>query len=475
MPPNVGPYDGRKAKRKRCEACVRRKIKCHGGIPCSTCVRTNRACKPPLKPTSSLVFVGQTERFHTTAPFAPNLLWSSKHDRNLAFFFMSFLPINMLANGRLHVDTALQLLAKSSPALVDAIQALSILHRRQHDQLATSTTRANAICKTTEALEAYGRSVRSVQKQLASSQFQGDTATLWTTFLLGLFELMRDATGENWLSHFLHGTCTMLRLQDVSSLTTSSKHPTHPQTFFLATRIFEIARALIYTEPTFLSDPKWTSALCKLWGNDTTRCSLWHPKEALFDMLPQVSHLGIQTAHFRETLSQQDFEFDPKCLLMQSLAEQGHHLRHLLHQWRTETVIWEQSHSAQSPNSTSSLQPVPDPDLLTAHLYYHAASIYLSGLFDYDSYWQTPSAPHAPILPRSTIVLHVAEILRLSRELLALGVSGVLLFFPLRVAGARAVDGRSRDCVLELLGDTERRGFVVAGSFRGDLLEVWGR
>jgi len=27
MSPSIGPYDGRKARRKRCEACVKRKIK----------------------------------------------------------------------------------------------------------------------------------------------------------------------------------------------------------------------------------------------------------------------------------------------------------------------------------------------------------------------------------------------------------------------------------------------------------------
>lgn len=71
------------------------------------------------------------------------------------------------------------------------------------------------------------------------------------------------------------------------------------------------------------------------------------------------------------------------------------------------------------------------------------------------------------------IELHVFEILRLSQELLALGTSGILLFFPLRVAGARAVDARSRNEILNLYHITARRGFVVAEAFTVDLPDLW--
>jgi len=77
------------------------------------------------------------------------------------------------------------------------------------------------------------------------------------------------------------------------------------------------------------------------------------------------------------------------------------------------------------------------------------------------------------MLPRSQIDWHVAEVLRLSQELLASGVSGVLLFFPLRVAGARAIDKESRSTILDLLHTTARRGFIVAEAFTSDLSDLW--
>ena len=50
--------------------------------------------------------------------------------------------------------------------------------------------------------------------------------------------------------------------------------------------------------------------------------------------------------------------------------------------------------------------------------------------------------------------------------------AGVLFFFPLRVAGARAV-GNERDEILELLKVIKEGEFVVAEAFLGDLKGLW--
>jgi hypothetical protein len=278
---------------------------------------------------------------------------------------------------------------------------------------------------------------------------------------------MRDPTGENWLAHFLHGTCTMLRLQDPKTLTSPGVHTKQKQTFFLATRIFEIARSLIYSSPSFLSKPEWTDALAKLW--ESVDPTLWHPKEALFDILPRVADLSIRALHFCETVAQ--VSADTRYELIRSLAAEGQHLRQLLQQWWSEATTWEQLSLDQDNSYT--MRNKTDNELLIGYAYYHAISIYLSGTFDYYPHWHLPSSPLAPMLPRSTIDWHVSEVLRISQELLSYGVSGVLLFFPLRVAGARADDARSREGILNHLQVTHRRGFVVAESFVTDLEELW--
>ena len=251
----------------------------------------------------------------------------------------------------------------------------------------------------------------------------------------------------------------MLRLQRPETLTCPDLYNSQRRSFFLATRILEISRSLIFSSPSFLSRPEWTAAIAKLWEGEGA--ALWHPKEALFDMLPQISELSIRTAHFCEDAPQ--LSLHTRDSLVNSLAKEGLVLQASLQQWwGVDVATWGKANG----------QGKPDTELLISHIYYHAISIYLSGTYDYHPYW---TCADAPILARGTIDRHVSEILRISYELLAQGVAGFLLFFPLRVAGARAMDDRSRNTILSLLHMTARRGFVVAEAFTVDLSELWAR
>jgi len=269
---------------------------------------------------------------------------------------------------------------------------------------------------------------------------------------------MCDASGTNWLSHFLHGTCAILRLQPPSCLALPDQKNTQKRNFFLSARIFEISRALIYSEPTFLSQPVWTTALAELWTGEGA--ALWHPKEALFDMLPSFSELSIRTFQFCE-LEAEYLQEEVQAERARYLAAEGLLLQQSLHEW------WEVSNCWQHASDAS------DPELLVAHIYYHAVSIYLSGTYDYHVHWTKPMAPCAPILARSQIEWHMRQILWLSRELLANGVAGVLLFFPLRVAGARVRDAHHMHEVLDLFRSVLQRGYAVADAMIADLSELW--
>lgn len=275
---------------------------------------------------------------------------------------------------------------------------------------------------------------------------------------------MQDSTGTNWLSHFLNGTCAILRLQHPRTLASPGEDNSRKRRFFFATRIFEIARSLIYSSPSFLSNPEWTDALASL---REAECGLTcHPKEALFDMLPIVADLSIRIC---ESLVDDWIAGQPE--LVESFAHEGLALQTSLQQWCVSAERWDQfSHFEVSHNGTPKTS---DVELLVGYIYYNAISIYLSGSFDYHIHWTWPGAPCAPILPRRQIDYHVSEILRLSQELLTLGVSGLMLFFPLRVAGARAVDVWSRNTILDLLQTTANRGFSVAEVFTTDLSDLW--
>lgn len=339
-----------------------------------------------------------------------------------------------------------------------------------------------------EALQAYARAVRYVQEAIASCRLIDDPSALWVTFFLGVFEvctalrgqrlyaqladhtgqsqLLRDPTGTNWLSHFLHGTSTMLRLLGPKILTCSSPSNVSRRAFFLGTRIFEISRSLIFSSYTFLSTPEWTEALKTFW--DGEGASLWHPKEALFDTIPLISELSVRTIRFCNDV--QDMSVYTQVTLAKSLGKEGFVLQEALQQWWLVATAWESAYG--DGVAFGSVLPKVDTDSLIGQIYYHAVNIYLSGTYDYHRHW---TCVDAPILSREMIDWHVKEILRISHELLAQGVAGVLLFFPLRVAGARATDPDSRSTIIEVLRTTKRRGFVVAEAFVTDLLDLWSK
>lgn len=270
---------------------------------------------------------------------------------------------------------------------------------------------------------------------------------------------MRDNTGTNWLAHFLHGTSTILRVQGPTVLALQGTENEQRQAFFFSTRIFEIARALIYTEPTFLAAPEWTAAIATYWVRNV---DAWTPKEALFDILPQFVDLGIRALHFASHA--QNIPHQEQHDLATLLAEEGLTLQYVLLHWQADSGSW-------MPPSTD--WDVLHTEMCIAYVYYHTISIYLDGIFSYHAPFTSESAPLSPILDRAVTDTHVEQILKLSLELLDQGIAGILLFFPLRVAGARARDYATRSEILRLLQMIAQRGFTVAQSFVEDLDDLW--
>lgn len=101
---------------------------------------------------------------------------------------------------------------------------------------------------------------------------------------------MQDMTGEGWVKHFLYSTSKMLQLRGPEA------HIAGPGwSFFLTVRVFEVCRALIYSEPTFLCQPEWMSLMVKIENeNDDNE---WHPKELLFDLMITCSSISHRQVH----------------------------------------------------------------------------------------------------------------------------------------------------------------------------------
>jgi hypothetical protein len=143
------------------------------------------------------IFISETKKKHNgvlnaTGPkkdvriSLPSSLDMTGDDRAFLYFFQSFLPKNILTSD-IAFDTELLSMAKRSRPLRDVVQAIGELHRGQQDQLTTGTF--NKSMESYQALHAYDRSVRSVKDLITSRAFLSDPSALWTTFLLGLFEV----------------------------------------------------------------------------------------------------------------------------------------------------------------------------------------------------------------------------------------------------------------------------------------------
>jgi hypothetical protein len=125
-------------------------------------------------------------------------------------------------------------------------------------------------------------------------------------------------------------------------------------------------------------------------------------------------------------------------------------------------------------------------------LYYHSILILLSGIFDYRaSYHLFPTA--TPTLLFQDVQNHVSAIIHLVTLSLfgattsstpnqnpessisnsTILLSPILLFLPLRVAGARAVSSAQKSQILALLTQINQRSFVVAEAFSDDLQGLW--
>ena len=158
----------------------------------------------------------------------------------------------------------------------------------------------------------------------------------------------------------------------------------------------------------------------------------------------------------------------------QAISLRGFELRGQLHSWASSHHTSNFRRPRISPASpTGSNTEGEDEIQLLAETFFSAASIYLSGVFDYEiCYWQRLALP-APTLSEDEIQQHVASILSLSQRLAETTISPLLLLFPLRVASARALQTSQKQQIMKAFGIIGS-SFAVAGAFVADIEDLWG-
>lgn len=102
---------------------------------------------------------------------------------------------------------------------------------------------------------------------------------------------------------------------------------------------------------------------------------------------------------------------------------------------------------------------------------FHGLLLFHCKNFTYHSFWREKPIP---FLHECEIEKHVDAILeQCDRVLLSSGIPGVLLLFPLRMAGANVFETSKKRKILTLLDRIYQTGFVVADIIRIDLENLW--
>ncbi|KAL5334409.1 hypothetical protein BJX70DRAFT_378400, partial [Aspergillus crustosus] len=454
----VGPLDRRRTL-TRCTYCAKRRIKCEGRVPCKQCDQRKLVCESQQQSstvpvfvqdalfrestgaTGSKVAVTATKQYPTPGP--TNAIATDQHTFFLGQFVVFIKKNTLTVSFPLILPDLLALLPTSAvmhhaAAALGALEAAKLSLRTQSGQIALRIA----------AVKSYRTALSTLQSCLTDANVAERDDILWTTIFLGLFELLSDHSGEGWIKHMLYGTTKLLQLAGPTMAMSPLRRG-----FFDLYRVLEASRALIYCEETILSQGCWVDHQTKLSSSHGS----WEPMEAILTLMIQTSAFSLRSRAAVESIPESDRATDP---LIALIAAEGFTLQAALHNWHTEALL----HLSQSLTET-------DDYFSLALLYHHALSIFLSGNYDYFSYWDRIAAP---VLSSEEVSSHVLAIIDISEQLIARAqLPGVMLVFPFTVAGARARLPGHRAKLLALIEGVIDKGFLVANRVKDDLVVRW--
>ncbi|KAG9694155.1 hypothetical protein KCU95_g5884, partial [Aureobasidium melanogenum] len=202
----LGPLD-RRLERTRCLACAKSHLKCSAGTRCTNCFKRNLQCVYPQKNTATMgiqLSSPQTPRSEVCLRISqkPNFGHSNEI---LNIFLTRFVSENDFTGFPSTWFLDVQTHFATDMAVHHAIKALSALYACRQD--GTNHLRDRRL-----ALEFYQTAVVSVKKAINGPDARIEQPLLSSTFLLGLFELMYDPTGQGWIKHTMYGTSKLVQL-----------------------------------------------------------------------------------------------------------------------------------------------------------------------------------------------------------------------------------------------------------------------
>lgn len=262
-------------------------------------------------------------------------------------------------------------------------------------------------------------------------------------------QLMYDPTGEGWVKHTMFGTSKILQHLGPEAFRSGLG-----LSFFNQMRMFEVSRALLFSESSFLVESSWMNLMHThaILDDDV------HPIHNLLSLMIKCSdHCGRVLSYLesvdKSTLSVSQVQH------LREFALEGFELRLALCEADTQL-------------STLDNQVGKDNRTTIAKIYLSATSIFLSGVYDYRSIWLGVMEA-TPALPRVFVEQNVDTILNLTEYAMQnTNLSTLLFLYPLRVACSRVWSRDQKDRLRSMFG-TIQRSFAVAHSFVAEVEELW--
>ena len=390
-------------------------------------------------------------------------------DRCITHLFTSFVRQHDFTGQPHGQYQDLERLIHSSPCLQNAALALSSLDLESKEHAASGSGQ-------NDALKYYGNAITLLRSELGRENRESGNqdSLLWSTLLLGMFELMYDTTGDGFLFHFVQGTSALLRAQG-PAYCLQKDH----RRFFRLARMFEMSRAVVFWNDTFLQETQWQCAIKNMRDNDgpVDSSEAFEELLALMGKVIRLNHDTQSVISKTTPASSQPHHIEQ----LRSVALQGLEIQRCLELWHSKTLKYSAATSESPPDTQSSIlsryavHTISEPQTLLALIYYHTATMNVISNFSPHLHFPYLSIS-VPSLSLTQMQEHVnANLDLVAHALYRTALAGAMLLWPVRAAGVRSVTREQLVRVDLLLREIEKRGFVVARSFGRTLRQQWAR
>lgn len=262
---------------------------------------------------------------------------------------------------------------------------------------------------------------------------------------------MFDTTGAGFMVHFTKGLPALIRRRNLNRSETS-----HCQTLLHIIPMLEVMRSAPFwsnKEPTLLEDTRWQQTIQHAAGESPEAQAFI----ALYSLMRHFLKLNNTIYAIVLSVTPEDMTLEDRQHL-RFTAEEGRSLCRQLETWYTEHIG-----CTKTPTSLS----------LLSSIYHRALAISMTAVFKsaHFTYCRLSVPDFSVAFMDSKQVDELCMLLRCA--LCTTNLAGVLVLWPLRVAGSNSISKDQVRDVLEMVREIRQRGFAVARSFEAVLMEQW--